>query len=90
MPIVKIAVYADGRLEVDGAPSTIEALRTTLKGLSERKGGVWYYREAAEQEPPAIAMRVIDAVAEARLPIRMSTRPDYSDAVGFDGKPVGR
>src|SRR5437879_3770811 len=35
-PILKIAVFADGRLTVDGATSTIGALQGSLRSLSER------------------------------------------------------
>lgn len=79
--VLKVAVFVDGRLAVDGRPASLEELRSSLKELSDKKGAVWYYREAGEQEPPPIAMEVIKAVAEARLPIRLSRRPDYSDSV---------
>jgi hypothetical protein len=85
-PVLKVAVFADGRLAVDGAPSTIQMLREALKHLSERHGVVWYYREACQQDPPPIAMEVMQAVVEVRLPIRLSSRPDYSDSIGLDGK----
>jgi hypothetical protein len=80
-PVLKIAVFADGRLSVDGAATTIESLRETLRRHSEKKGVVLYYREAGQAEPPPIAMEVMKAVVEARLPIRLSSKPDYSDAV---------
>jgi hypothetical protein len=79
---------ADGRITVDGAPASVESLRESLKKLSQEKGGVWYYREAAGSEAPLEAQQVIRAVIEARLPIRLSSRPDYSDAIGKDGKPI--
>jgi hypothetical protein len=87
-PILKIAVMADGRITVDGKPGTIESLRGSLKGLAEQHGIVWYYREAGHSDPPAQATEVVQAVIENRLPIRMSSRPDYSDAIGMDGKPI--
>jgi hypothetical protein len=80
-PILKTAVLSDGRLLVDGAPSSIPALRNSLRNLAKEKGVVWYYREAASQEPPPIATEVINEVIHARVPIRLSTKPDYSDAV---------
>jgi len=86
-PVLKIAVFADGRLTVDGTASTIEALRGSLRDLSEKRGVVWYYREAGQQEPPPIAMEVMKAVVEARTPVRLSSRPDYSDSIGGDGRP---
>ena len=84
--VVKIAVFVDGRLTVDGTESTIPSLRKKLNGLSEKNGVVWYYREAGQQEPLPIAMEVMETVVEARLPIRLSSRPDFSDSIGPDGK----
>jgi uncharacterized protein YegJ (DUF2314 family) len=55
--------------------------------VSEKHGGVCYYREAGQQEPPAIAMDVLKAIVEAGLPMRLSSRPDYSDSIGIEGKP---
>jgi hypothetical protein len=87
-PVLKVAVFADGRLDVDGKASTIPALRESLRNLSDKHGVVWYYREAGQQDPPSIAMEVMKAVVDARLPIRLSSRPDYSDAIGADGRPT--
>ena len=87
-PIVKIAVTADGKITVDGAPATIESVRSRLKQLAEEKGVVWYYREGAQGPAPAEATAVIQTVIENRLPVRMSSRADYSDAIGADGKAV--
>jgi len=87
-PVLKVAVFADGRLTVDGTAATIQSLQASLHTLSEKHGVVWYYREAGQQEPPPIAMDVMKAVVEARLPIRLSSRPDYSDAIGADGRPT--
>ena len=81
-PVLKVAVFADGRLTVNGSAATILSLQASLHILSEKHGVVWYYREAGQQEPPTIAMDVMKTVAEARLPIRLSSRPDYSDAIG--------
>jgi hypothetical protein len=89
-PILKIAVMADGRIMVDGPPSTVESLRMSLKKLGDDKGVVWYYREAAQAAPPPQSAEVMQAVIENRLPIRMSSRPDYSDAIGMDGKPINK
>lgn len=85
-PVLKVAVYADGRLTVEGKEATIETLRESFRSLKEKHGVVWYYREAGQQDPPPIAMEVVKAVIESRLPIRISSRPDYSDYVSTDGK----
>jgi uncharacterized protein YegJ (DUF2314 family) len=87
MPILKVALFADGRLTVDGAAATIESLQASLHTLSEKHGGVCYYREADPNGPPPIAMDVMKAIVEAGLPMRLSSRPDYSDSIGIEGKP---
>ncbi len=81
-PVLKVAVFADGRLIVDGVPSSLEELRESFKKLREQGGMVWYYRESGQDEPPPIAMEVVEAVIEAKLSVRLSSRPDYSDSVG--------
>ena len=88
--VMKIAILADGRITVDGEPATTDSLRVSLKRLAEQHRVVWYYREAAEAEPPAEAMHVLKAGVENRLPIRLSSRADFSDAIGADGRPLSR
>jgi hypothetical protein len=86
-PTLKIAVMADGRIIVDGNPATVDSLRLSLKGLAEQKGVVWYYREAGQTQAPPEAAEVIQAVVDNHLPVKLSSRPDYSDFVGQDGRP---
>ena len=78
--ILKIAVMSDGRLLVDGAAMQLEALDQSLQRLKAEKGCVYYYRENASEAAPPVAREVIRAVVKARLPLRLSTKPDYSDA----------
>jgi hypothetical protein len=88
VPTPKIAVKADGSITVDGSPTTIDSLRVPLKRLAEQKGVVWYYREAGHAEASPESAEVIQSVIENRLPIRLSSRPDFSDAIGADGRPI--
>ena len=87
-PVLKISVLADGRIAIDGVLATMDSLRVSLKRLAEQKGVVWYYREAGQGEGPHESTEVIQAVIENRLPIRLSSLPDFSDAIGLDGRPV--
>ena len=87
-PVMKIAVMADGRITIDGVSVTMNEVRSSLKGLSEKKGVVWYYREAGQTDGPQHASDVIQAAVQNRLPIRLSSKPDYSDAIGPDGRPI--
>jgi hypothetical protein len=81
-PVLKIAVFSDGRLTVDAAPSSIQKLQESLRKVSEEQGVVWYYREAAQQDPPPIATEVMNEIIAARVPVRLSSKPDYSNSVG--------
>jgi hypothetical protein len=86
--VLKIAVLADGRVTVDGSPATMDSVRASLKRLREQNGVVWYYREASNKQPSPQATEIIQVVIDNRLPIKLSSRPDYSDAIGMDGKPI--
>lgn len=87
-PVLKIAVMLDGRISVDGSPGTMDSVRASLKRLAELRGVVWYYREAGHAAAPPESIAVIPSIIENRLPIRLSSRADYSDAIGPDGKPI--
>ena len=87
-PTLKISVMADGRITVGGSPDTIDSVRVSLKRLAEKKGVVWYYREAGQAKAPPESYEVMQALIENRLPIRLSSRPDFSDAIGPDGRPI--
>jgi hypothetical protein len=86
--ILKIAVMADGRITMDGSPTTIDSLRASLKRLADQKGVVWYCREAGQSAAPPESAEIMKAVVENHPPIRLSSRPDYSDAIGSDGRPL--
>jgi hypothetical protein len=83
--VAKVAVSADGRVELDGSVASLEELRAAFAELSRADGVVWYYREAADAEPHPLAMEVVQAIIDARLPVSMSTKPDFSDVVLPDG-----
>jgi hypothetical protein len=84
---MKVAVMADGRITVDGSSVTMDEVHSLLKGLAEQKGVVWYYREAGASEGPTQA-EVVKVVIQNKLPIRLSSKPDYSDTIGPDGQPI--
>ena len=87
-PVLKVSVMADGRIAVNRAPATIQSLRESLQKLSQQKGVVCYYREAANSEGSPKVKQAVQAIVDARLPVRFSSRPDYSDVIGPDGKPI--
>jgi biopolymer transport protein ExbD len=86
--VLKIAITASGQISADGRPTTLEALIPMLRELAKNKGAVWYYREAPEADPHPNAMKVLNAVVDQNLPVRLSTKPDYSDSVDDKGRSV--
>jgi hypothetical protein len=89
-PVLKVALLANGAIAVDGVPSNLESLRDSISSIAQRKGVVWYYREAAHTKAPPKSAEIVKLIIEHRVPVRLSTRPDYSDSVGMDGKPIDR
>jgi biopolymer transport protein ExbD len=88
--ILKIAVTADGRITANGRPVSLDALAPILRDLAKSKGTVWYYREAARAEPHPNALKVLNTIVDYDLPVSLSTKPDYSDAVDDKGRSVPR
>jgi biopolymer transport protein ExbD len=84
-PVMKVAVYADGRITADGRPVVLGALRGAFAQLKKANGSVLYYREAAGAEPHPNAIEVVRAIIEAKLSVSLSTKPDFSDVVLSDG-----
>jgi hypothetical protein len=89
--ILKVQVSAGGDIIADGQPVTPEQLGTRLAELKQAGGSVWYYRASPAEEPRPNALKVIALVTASRLPIRLSARSDFSDAVDDKGvsHPVG-
>jgi hypothetical protein len=79
--ILKISVLATDALLLDGQPVTLRELEQTIKEGAAAKLTVWYYRENSAGEPSAFAAEVLRLITEHRLPIRLSSRPDFSDTV---------
>lgn len=88
-PVAKVALSESGAISLDGRPVTLLELREAFRALAAAKGEVWYYRSNPAADPPPGAMAVIQAIAEARLPVRFATKPDFSafDAPGASQDP---
>lgn len=82
--IVKISVFASGDLQLNGKTSSLNEIREELNKVTGLSAEVWYYRDAAKEEPPEISFKVLDLIIAANLPVSFSTKPDFSDQV--DGR----
>jgi hypothetical protein len=83
---MKIWISKTGSVEIDGKQVEVDSVRAMLAELAQRRGEVFYGRDAAEEDPHPNAMKVLQTVMSSRLPVRMSTKRDFSDAVRLDGK----
>ena len=84
--VAKISVLASGKLLLNGRPTDLASIEAELKSLQSKNGVVWYYREAAQAEPPPEAMLALELVIRYRLPISMSSKADFSDAIDANGR----
>jgi hypothetical protein len=89
----QVRVFGSGQVTFNGAPVSFDALQMELEALSRNSGAmVWYWREdpAGKMSPEvaAIAKRVLQGVVRLRLPIALSTQPDFSDHIDGSGRSV--
>ena len=82
---LKISVLASGAILLDGQPGDLEQLDAALERAKQDHGQVWYYRELAGAPPSAAGLAVIQRVVQRKLPISLSSKPDFSDWVDGQG-----
>ena len=78
-------MLASGALLLDGNPIELDQLAEKLQAAKENKGAVFYYMEAAAGAPPPQGMTVLQLVVKNKLPIILSSKPDFSDWVDAKG-----
>jgi hypothetical protein len=78
---LKVSVLANGNLLLDGNPVTLAVLVQAMDSQPRESTVVWYYRENAAGEAPPAATEVMKLIVARRLPVRLSSKPDFSDAV---------
>ena len=85
-PILKVSVLSSGSVLLDGKPTTMKDLGDALKKAKSRNGQVWYYREAGRAEPGPKAFEVFKLIVDSKLPLSLSSKPDFSDYVDERGQ----
>ena len=83
--VLRVLVLADGAILLDGAKTSLLALRERFRDVADSHAVVWYCRAQGESEAPEVAPLVIQAVIDNRLPISMSSESDFSTVVAPDG-----
>lgn len=86
-PVARVSVSAAGVVSLDGRTATLPEVKSALRALAQKGGEVWYYRPNPEGEPPPGAMEVVQAIIDARLPVRLATKPDFSEFATFPASP---
>jgi biopolymer transport protein ExbD len=86
-PNAKICISNAGSVELNGRQVELESIGPMLAELAQKKGAVFYGRDAPEEDPHPNGMKVLQMVMASRLPVRMSTKRDFSDAVSLDEIP---
>ncbi len=95
VPGIKVAcatvwVSSRGELELNGKPGDLGRVDTAFLELAKRHGVVVYAREAARDVPHPVVLKVMDLIGKHELPVSMSTKRDFSDVLGPDGRPKPR
>src|SRR5438067_1539410 len=84
--VAKVKVNREGAISLNDKPLTIEELKASLLEIAKSPGSaVWYSRENSAGKNHPNAALVMNAIVSARLPVRLSSKPDFSDWVGPDG-----
>ena len=89
-PILKIAVSEQGEIELNGETTSLFELQAELAAAAGTETSVWYYRPQGGGDPPEEAMQVFEAILEHRLPVSLSSKPDFSTVVLPDGSVKAR
>lgn len=82
---IEVQVSSAGDIRVDGTPMSIDQVDAPIAKIANESGSVWYYRQAATGEPHTNVMRVLELVMKYRVPISMSSKPDFSDYIDEKG-----
>ena len=84
--VAHVWISRSGEIFLNRQRTSLEDLRTALKGLAAQGGIVWYSRENPQEDPPRaqnrVVLKVLGAIVDSGVPVRMLT----SDP---DGEPAG-
>ncbi|HSK70132.1 MAG TPA: biopolymer transporter ExbD [Pyrinomonadaceae bacterium] len=84
--VARVKVTQTGKIYLNEKPVSLMELKKAFAQLKRENGVVWYYRENPQSEPSSEATSVIQAIIDAKLPVQLSSKPDYSDFVDIEGK----
>jgi hypothetical protein len=82
---LQISLLSSGKILLDGKRASVSKVRKALAKARSEKDAVWYYRESSNGELPSQAIEIVKLVVENRLPISLSSKPDFSDYIDDEG-----
>jgi hypothetical protein len=85
-PITRLSVLSSGRILVNGRTASAADVAQALEQTKARRGSVWFYRESTGAEPPSEAVVVFKMIVDHKVPVSLSTKPDFSDFVDEQGR----
>jgi hypothetical protein len=87
---IRIAVMKSGEVRADGTATSLSELDRRLAILARDHGVVRYYREDGASEPlphqDQAILGVLNLVIQHKLPVQLSSKPDFSDSVDLSGQ----
>ena len=84
---IRLFVQKDGQLELNGQQATLAEVTKALEAApQDGSTAVLYAREAPQEDPHPNGMKVMEIVVGKRLPVRFSSRRDFSDVIGRNGQ----
>ena len=81
---IRVAVFSNGRVEVDGKATPLGQVKQSLKGRASSASEVCLHRQNPEApEPHPNMMQVLEALVELRVPIAFYWDADFQQRVAF-------
>ena len=90
LDILKITVHQAGEIRIGNKIVTMREAESQLSLLAAKKGVVWFYREPGRNPPAPEATAIIKLAIKYKVPVSLSTKPDFSDTIDDNGKSIPR
>lgn len=85
--VLKVKVLSSGKILVDNnVPTGMSNLISKLQWIKNNDGVVWYYRENSGHIPNEIADEIFSKILGMKLPLSLSSKPDFSDWIDSNGE----
>ena len=87
---IKISVLASGKILLNGEPASLSTIQDLLRKADPKADVVLYYRENAQGKPAPESLELMKLIVSQKLPVSLSSKPDFSDYVDQFGKSYPR